>query len=775
MRAVFVKTLADLRRRRLQAAVIFITVLLAVGTGMMALTLLTQSRDPYQAAFAAQKGAHLQVYYDGATSREALASTPALIGASSFGGPYPSTTIEFQHGSRKFSLDTFGRDNPGGDVEVLRITNGHWPTSNDEITLTRSFAELNNISIGDRLKVVSVAQRPVLTVVAEVVDIDEGSADLSTQHAWMLSSAVPSLTAPTPRSAFYKMDYRFAMDPSTSQLAGYIDRLRAGLPPGSIVVSLNYLLIRNIFNITNQILTSVLVAFSVFALGATAAIVANLVTGIVVSSYREIGIMKAIGFAPREVVAVFVLQIVTPALAACLVGIPAGAIASQPLLANSSHALGLTYEPSFSVGVGLLALGCALVLVGLAATLPALRAGLLKPVVVLTSAMAPRGASGSWLRGLANLVRLPQPIVLGVGDAFARPLRSALTLIAILLGVATVTVAIGLPRSFQKINDSETSSGNMQVIVTRSEGFPDSEVTRILAAQPETSRVVALTGTSVDVPGIGDAVNARVFRGDSSHLGYLLVAGRWFSTPGEVLAPKALLRDAHLKVGDAIAATANGRPLQLRVVGEVFDVSNLGHELFMDWSTYVQVSPESSPVVYYVTLNPGANIDAYMRRVAAVEPDFLDVQPNNTGLIAPVKIIDSVLLIVAVVLALIAVGGVFNTLLLNTRERVRDTATLKAVGMSPRQVLVMVASSAGLLALIGGLVATPLGVMLNRVLLDAVSYSAGNDTPAAAYSTFSALELLVVLVLGVAVAIVAALIPGRWAARTNVVDVLHAE
>ena len=33
MRAVFVKTLADLRRRRLQAAVIFITVLLAVCTG----------------------------------------------------------------------------------------------------------------------------------------------------------------------------------------------------------------------------------------------------------------------------------------------------------------------------------------------------------------------------------------------------------------------------------------------------------------------------------------------------------------------------------------------------------------------------------------------------------------------------------------------------------------------------------------------------------------------------------------------------------------------
>src|SRR4029077_8710833 len=333
----------------------------------------------------------------------------------------------------------------------------------------------------------------------------------------------------------------------------------------------------------------------------------------------------------------------------------------------------------------------------------------------------------------------------------------------------------GLPRSFQKINDSETSAGNMQVIVTRSSGFPDSEVTRILNAQPETARVVALTGRNVVVPGIGDPVNTRAFRGDASHLGYMLVSGRWFSGPGEVLAEKALLRDANLRVGDTFTATVSGKAVQLHVVGEVFDVSNLGHELFMDWSTLAEVSPESSPEVYYVTLTPGANLAAYMRRVAAAEPDFIDVRPNDTGLIGPVKIIDSVLVILAIVIALIAVGGVFNTLLLNTRERVRDTATLKAVGMSPREVTVMVAASAGLLALIGGLVATPLGVELSRFLLDVVNSSAGNDTPPTGYAAFSPVELLGILLLGVAVAVLAAMVPGRWAARTNVVEVLHAE
>jgi len=326
MTAILVKAIADLRRRRLQAAVIFLTVLLSIATGTMALTLMSQTRDPYQTAFQAQKGAHLQVEFNTGTDPKLLASTPAIIGASAFGGPYPATNLQFKYAGRTFYMNTFGRDNPGGDVEVLNITSGRWARANDEIVLTRSFSELNHVSIGEHVKVTSVPQTPTLTVVGQVVDIDEGSADLSSQHAWVLSSAIPLLT--TPDSSFYLMDYRFPGDPTSAQLGGYVDRLKASLPPGSITASVNYLLIRSIFNITNQILTGVLGAFSVFALAATIAVVAILVTGIVISAYREIGIMKAIGFTPAEVVGVFSLQITIPALAACLVGIPAGTLLS---------------------------------------------------------------------------------------------------------------------------------------------------------------------------------------------------------------------------------------------------------------------------------------------------------------------------------------------------------------------------------------------------------------------------------------------------------------
>jgi putative ABC transport system permease protein len=773
MTAIVVKTLADLRRRRVQAAVIFLTVLLAIATGTMAVTLMSQTRDPYQTAFNAQKGAHLQVGFSGTADPQLLASTPAIIGASAFGGPYPATNLEFIHGKRKFFLDTFGRDNPGGDVEVLSMTSGRWPSATDEIVLTRSFSELNNVSIGDRVKVVSVPNEPTLTVVGQVVDIDEGSADLSSQHAWVLKAAVPALTAPG--TSFYVMDYRFASDPTASQLQGYTDRLRASLPPGSITASINYLLVRSIFNITNQILTGVLGAFSVFALAATIAIVATLVTGIVISAYREIGIMKAVGFTPAGVVGVFALQIVIPAVAAFLVGIPAGTLASQPLLANSSHALGLAYVPSFSIPLDLLLFAGGLLVVSAAATLPALRAGLLKPITAITNATAPRGASGRRLRRLTDRLRLPRPVILGIGDAFARPLRAILTLVTIILAVSTVVVAIGLPRSFQLINNSGTGAGSYQVVVNRSSAFPDSEVMRILNAQPETARVVAIDGENITVPGIGDPVSTRLFRGDASRLGYLVIAGRWFNGPGEVLAPKGFLQDARLKIGDSFTGSLNGQPLQLRVVGETYDINNLGHELLMDYSTIPSDTPNSTPSRYLVTLQPGSDVNAYVQRVALAQPDLIDVQASDTSIIGPVKIIDTVLFVIAAVLVLIGIGGVFNTLLLNTRERVQDTATLKAVGMSPRQVMVMVAASAGLIALVGGLIALPFGLSLHHLLNDVISNSAGNDTPPGAYNVFNPLELLLILVLGVGVAVAAALLPGRWAARTNVVEVLHSE
>ena len=93
MRAVLTKAWSEVRRRRLQSAVIMVMVALASGTITLGLNLLQEARIPYDRAFEAQKGAHLKVFYDARrVTPDQLASTPATIGASSSPDPGPMCT-----------------------------------------------------------------------------------------------------------------------------------------------------------------------------------------------------------------------------------------------------------------------------------------------------------------------------------------------------------------------------------------------------------------------------------------------------------------------------------------------------------------------------------------------------------------------------------------------------------------------------------------------------------------------------------------------------------
>ncbi|MFG3530141.1 FtsX-like permease family protein [Streptomyces sp. NPDC047917] len=73
-----------------------------------------------------------------------------------------------------------------------------------------------------------------------------------------------------------------------------------------------------------------------------------------------------------------------------------------------------------------------------------------------------------------------------------------------------------------------------------------------------------------------------------------------------------------------------------------------------------------------------------------------------------------------VLLTLVASLGVFNTVLLNTRERRRDLGMLKSIGMTPREVVVMTVTSVAGLGAIGGLLGIPLGIVAHRLVVDHV-------------------------------------------------------
>jgi putative ABC transport system permease protein len=778
MKALLTKILGDLRRRRVQAIVIFIIVTLTAGVGTLGIEVLNGSAAPFDQAFNQQAGAHLQVAFDGrVVTPDQLAATTTLPDVTASAGPWPGSILPFANGTAKVLLRVLGRADPGGPVDRLQIVAGHWATQSGEIVLTRSFAEASQLSVGSQLTAISRLDKPTLTVVGEVTDIDEADASLqSLQYAWVAPSQVAGLLGPSDH-VDYVMLFRFRQAATAADLQQDTQEIEGALPPHAVANTLTYLVVKQIFTVNSTIILGFLLAFAAFALGAVVLIIANVVTGAVLASYREIGIIKALGFTPGQVVLTFVGQMLIPTLAGCIIGAPIGVLGSIPILNSSYQALNLPATTLVSPLLALFTTIGILVVVSLFATFPALRAGLLKPVAAITKGTAPGPQRRSLLSALLQRLHLPRPLSVGAGDAFARPLRGLLTALAVLIAVATLTFAFGLQSSFQKVTAIPGFFARPDVSITRYGAYPDSTLMQTLQAQPETARVVTYTFDSAIVSGLSSPVSAEPMRGSSAADGYLVSQGRWFSGPGEAVGGLAFVQEAHLKVGDRLIATVNNHPLQLRLVGIYYDVVNFGRDLRFDWSSYLEANPTVQPTFYSLTLRPGADFQAYAQRVSASAPDFLSVQPRPAGTPPFVALANAIILVLALVLAVIAVAGVFNTVLLNTRERTQDIATLKALGMSPGQVVGMVVSSACVLGLLGGILGIPLGIWLHRTLLDLTTSAIGDPLPAAFYQgAFDNLAILALLALGgIVAALLGGALPARSAARRSVVEVLRAE
>ena len=204
---------------------------------------------------------------------------------------------------------------------------------------------------------------------------------------------------------------------------------RSLLLPGSVTGTTSYLAVR--VGETSQIgpFVPFLVAFGVIGLVMSVLIVANVVSGAVVSGYRRIGILKSIGFTPGQVISAYAGQVAIPAVTGCVLGVVLGNLLALPLLAKTANAFGvgsLSVTPwvDVAVPVGMLAV------VGIAALLPSLRAGFLleRAVQAIALGRAPAAGRGYAAHRLLARLRLPRPVSIGLAAPFARPARTAITL-----------------------------------------------------------------------------------------------------------------------------------------------------------------------------------------------------------------------------------------------------------------------------------------------------------------------------------------------------------
>ena len=777
-----------LGRRRVQTAVIGLVIGVSTAASTLAVGLLADSNGPFQHAFTAQHGAHLMAVIDpGKASAAQLAATTRLPAVTGAAGPFPEAAAVITVGnySRPSPATLAGRTTPGGPVDDLSLDAGRWPHRPGEIVLSGDYFPGPDPArlVGSRITVTSAPGRPELIVVGVAKSITD-SAD-----GWVLPAELAGLRAPrTPAAA--QMLYRFHRAGTAAQIRADVAALGAALPPGALTGTQSYLTIKSQETRTISIISPFVVAFAVIGLVLSVLIVANVVNGAVVAGYRRIGVLKSIGFTPAQVVAAYVTQAGVPALAGCLTGVAAGNLLSVPLLSQTAtvYGVGKLLVPAW-VDVAVPAAMCAVT--GLAALLPALRAGRLSAVQAIATGRAPRQGHGYAAHRLLGRLRLPRPVTIGLAAPFARPARTAATLAAILFGATAVTLAVGLDSSLARAADAQSHAlaEQVQIALPRSSGNTgngaagsaarqaagrqDREIQAALRAQPGTLRYVAEAMPQVAVPGLTQPVPAEAFRGNARWIGYPLIAGRWYSGPGEIVVNTGFLTLTGNKIGDTVTITAAGRLAAVKIVGEVFDPLNGGPAILASWHTLGGAAAGLTTAQYDVGLRPGVSPQAYANAIWSQLGPAFDVMLNTND-----PFYQTVTALIGTLTLLLAVAaglGVLNTVILHTRERTHDLGVFKAIGMTPRQAITMMTCWVAGIGLAAGLIAVPAGIALHWYVLPVMAKAAGTGVPASFLSVYRGPELIMLAMSGLAIAVLGALLPAIWAARTRTATALHAE
>jgi putative ABC transport system permease protein len=87
----------------------------------------------------------------------------------------------------------------------------------------------------------------------------------------------------------------------------------------------------------------------------------------------------------------------------------------------------------------------------------------------------------------------------------------------------------------------------------------------------------------------------------------------------------------------------------------------------------------------------------------------------------------------------------------------------------------MVVASMVMIGVLGGAAAVPLGWALHRWIVPAIGNAAGSGMPDSVLAVYRPVELVALGAFGVVLAVLGALVPAGWAARTRAAAALRAE
>ncbi|GAA3836087.1 hypothetical protein GCM10022226_67380 [Sphaerisporangium flaviroseum] len=739
---------ADLKARRAQALLTVLAVAGIVTALITAATLLEDGTNPWRGLFLRGNGAHVWIHTKDAPDPATL---KALDGVTDVAGPYRAAPATLVQGGKKtpVALQEMAPVLPAVGRPLVR--EGRWldPSDPDGVVVERSFARAAGLRTGGPFSVTGLnGASHGLTVIGLAESGDQGFyPEWTPGLAWTLTGTLEQVEPALGRSESVT-GLRLADPDATSlivqrtitKLAGQVQRVSTWREA------------QDSMELDNRLLGVLLALFGAAGLVAAALAIANATGGRVLGQQRDIATLKSLGFTRRQVVRMLLAEHGTLGLAGIALGVLCGRLITAYAL-GETVAVPLSPAPLLAI-----ALGTALVVL-VAVWLPAWRGGRTPPIPAAPTA-PPRGHLSRMAR-LALLVRLPPALVLGARDAFTRRLPAVMTTFGLAVPMMMITIGLGCWASLDAFKSHPEQVGQAAALTVRPGNLTSAVANQLALADPDV--VSAYPGTEVDalVPGQTRTVRARAVGTITDPYPYSVVEGRLYRDRGEAVAGQGLLDLLNVRIGDRTRLTIGGTPLIVRIVGRVLEPEQDGEVLSVALDSF---APKDAlpPQFYSLVLRQGADPAAVRSRLQTRSLEVSQaVNPADR-----LSVIRVIIIALVGVLALLGLANLLTASALGLRDHAVDLAVLKAMGLTPRQVMGTLVTGTGLLAVIGVVAGALAGAFVSSGLIDLQGAASGIGAGIGRAPAPMTLLLAVLTVIGAALLV--ALIPARRAARARI-------
>ncbi|GAA4595685.1 hypothetical protein GCM10023194_65840 [Planotetraspora phitsanulokensis] len=739
---------ADLRARRGQALLTVIAVAGIVTALITAATLLEDGTNPWRGLFERGRGAHVWIHTKGAPNVPALR---ALGGVTDVAGPYRSAPATLADHGRKVPIALQETTAALPSVARPLLREGRWLDVRhpDGVVVEQSFAKALGLHPGSPFPVTGLnGATHTLTVAGLAESGDQGFyPEWTPGLAWTLSSTL-TMVEPAPGRTESVTGLRLAD-------AGYTD----------IVVQQAVITLRNqvqrvstwrevraSMELDNRLLGLLLALFGLAGLVAAALALANATGGRVLTQLRDIATLKSLGFTREQVTRMLVAEHGTLGLLGIALGLVAGRVITAYALSDT------VVVPLSSGPLVAITAGTALVVL-VAVWLPAWRGGATPPIPAAPA--APPHGRLSRLARVALLVRLPPALVLGARDAFTRPTSAILTLTGVAIPMMMITIGLGCWATLDGFIRHPEQVGQAAALSVRPGDLTASEALGRAMADPDV--VTAYPGVELDalVPWQTRTVRTRALGLSSDPYPFPVAEGRMFRDRGEAVAGQGLLDLLGLRIGDRVRMTIGGTPLIVKIVGRVIEPEQDGEVLSFGVDS-LAAKDATPPQFYSLVLRPGADAGEVRARLQAQALE-VDQAVNPADRLSVIRVI---IVALVVVLALIGLANLLTASALGLRDHLLDLAVLKAMGLTPRQVMATLVTGTGLVAMAGVVLGGSAGAFLSKGLIDLEGRGSGVGAGIGRAPTPGMLAGALLVAIGATLLV--ALIPARRAARARV-------